>query len=115
MITGIHHFSIISSSDKSVAFYESLGFSEILKKKREYDTIVLMEGYGVEIELYIDPIHPKRATNPENIGLRNFALKVDSCQEIKNHYDCGAIQQDWFGKNYCFTFDPDGLPIQFHE
>jgi len=115
VITGIHHFSIICSSEKSIAFYTSLGFFEVFRKKRDNDTIVLMEGYGIGLELFIDPTHPKRANNPENLGLRNLSLKVDSCQEIINLFRCEPIKQDWFGKNYCFIFDPDGLPIQFHE
>ena len=115
MITGIHHLSIIASSEDSVAFYSSLGFSEVLRKERGYDTVVLMEGHGVGLEIYIDPSHPKRADNPEHMGFRSIAIKVDSCEEIKKHFDCGSIQQDWFGKRYCYTADPDGLPIQFHE
>ena len=115
MITGMHHFSIIASSEKSIEFYKSLGFTETFRKYRGYDTIVLMDGYGIELEIFIDPTHLKRATKPENLGLRLLSLKVDNCEDLKKQYDCGPINKDWVGVKYCLTADPDGLPIQFHE
>ena len=69
MITGVHHIAIISSAEKSVVFYESLGFKEKFRNSREYDTIVLLEGYGIQLEMFIDPNHPERSVNPERIGL----------------------------------------------
>ena len=61
MITGIHHLSIIASSEDSVAIYSSLGFSEVLRKERGYDTVVLMEGHGVGLFYYhsISENYPK--------------------------------------------------------
>lgn len=114
MINGIHHFSIIVSSEESIEFYSKLGFNEMKRVEREYDTVVLMSGYGFALELFVDPAHPSRP-NPEPLGLRNLSLKVDSCEEISREFSCRPIQQDWFGVNYCITTDPDGLPIQFHE
>lgn len=115
MILGLHHVAMIASGEASVDFYKKLGFAETYRKVRSSDTIVLMQGLGVELELFIDPSHPKRAFNPENRGLRFLALKVTSCEEMCRQFDCGPILQDWFGVNYCLTFDPDGQPIQFHE
>lgn len=115
MITGVHHFAMIVSSEKSIEFYSRLGFVEQFRKKREKDTIVLMEGYGIKLEMFIDPNHPEHAKDPENIGLRHLALKVDSCENIKKNFDCGAIMEDWSGIKFCFTKDPDGVPIEFHE
>ena len=115
MITGIHHIAIISSTEKSIDFYKSLGFNEIFCKSREYDTIVLLERYGMQLEMFIDPNHPERSVNPERIGLRHMALKVDSCEKISKEFKCGPIKKDWLGVNFCYTEDPDGLPIEFHE
>lgn len=115
MITGVHHIAIISSTEKSVVFYESLGFKEKFRKSREYDTIVLLEGYGIQLEMFIDPNHPERSVNPERIGLRHLALKVDSCEGMSKKFKCGPIKKDWLGVNFCYTEDPDGLPIEFHE
>lgn len=115
MIQGIHHFALISSSEESVDFYKGLGFSEIFRKIREYDTVVLLEGYGIQIEMFIDPNHPQRSVNPEQIGLRHLALKVDSCEEMSRIYKCGPIMKDWVGTNFCYIEDPDGLKVELHE
>ncbi len=115
MITGFHHIAIISSTEKSVEFYTDLGFKEIFRKNREYDIVVLLQGYGMQLEMFIDPNHPERSVNPERIGLRHLALKVDSCEEMSKKFKCGPIRRDWLGVNFCYTEDPDGLPIEFHE
>ncbi len=115
MITGIHHFAIIASSEESIRFYEKLGFTVTFRRDRKYDTVILMDGYGIQIEMFVDPNHPERATNPENMGLRHLALKVDSVEEMTHRFECGPIMKDWVGVNFCFTADPDGLPIELHE
>ena len=115
MITGIQHFAIISSSEKSVEFYSKLGFCAVFRKERKNDTIVILEGNGIQIEMFIDDDHPARATLPENIGLRHLAFAVDDIEKIEEEFDCGPIMTNWFGKKYRFTADPDGLPIEFTE
>ena len=115
MIKGVHHLAIISSSEECVNFYVGLGFEEYFRKERGYDTIVLLKGYGIQMEMFIDPRHPDRDMDPERIGLRHLALQVDSCEDIIQKYKCGPIKQDWLGINYCCTEDPDGLTIEFHE
>ena len=115
MISGLHHFSIIVSSEASVSFYEKLGFKVVFRKERSYDCVVIMEGNGVQLELFVDPKHPERAQDPENLGLRNVSFKVDDFQTIIKEFNCTQILTDWFGQNYCTILDPDGLPIQLHE
>ena len=115
MIQGMHHFAIIASSEASVAFYERLGFKTFLRRERKYDTVVLLYGHGMQIEMFIDPNHPERATSPENIGLRHLALRVDSVEAMTKEFECGPVMNDWVGVKFCFTADPDGLPIEFHE
>lgn len=115
MITGVHHIAIIVSSEDSIVFYEQLGFAVLRRFERKNDTVVIMEGNGIELEMFIDPTHPNRATDPENIGLRHLALKVDNVEKMSQEYECGPIMVDWFNRKYCFTKDPDGLPIEFHE
>lgn len=115
MITGIQHFAIISSSEKSVEFYTKLGFRETFRKERTNDAVVILEGHGMYLEIFIDANHPARATNPENMGLRHLALKVDDIEKIEREFDCGPIKTDWFGKKYRVATDPDGLPIGFLE
>ena len=117
MIQGIHHFAIIASSEASVDFYKRLGFRETYRRERKYDTVVLLNGHGMQIEMFVDPNHPERATNPENMGLRHLALKVDNIEETVAELglEIGPIMNDWIGIRFAFTADPDGLPIELHE
>lgn len=119
MISAIHHIAIIISSENNIAFYSSLGFNEIFRKIRENDTIVLMDGYGIQLELFIDPRH-SIVSESEPIGLRHFALKVDSIERTLEELnlqlsDVGEIMNDWKGIRFCFIKDPDGLTIELHE
>lgn len=117
MIQGIHHFAIIVSSEVSVDFYKRLGFRETYRRERKYDTVIILDGHGMQIEMFVDPNHPKRATNPENMGLRHLALKVEKIEETveKLNLEIGPIMNDWAGIRFAFTADPDGLPIELHE
>ncbi len=117
MINGIHHIAIIVSSEESVEFYSKLGFVEVFRKERERDVIVLMEGYGIQLEVTIDSSHPERATNPENIGLRHVALRVDKIEAVaeKLGLSVNSIGKDWIGTRYAYVYDPDGLPVELHE
>ena len=80
MVTGIHHFSIIASSEASVEFYTKPGFKENKRIKRDYDTVVLMDGYGIGLEVFIDPKHFRSVDEP--LGFRALSLKVDSLDGI---------------------------------
>ena len=80
MITGLHHIAIIVSGERSLEFYRLLGFTETFRKKRNYDTVVLMDGYRLQLEIFIDPSHPGRGEQ-EPIGLRHFALGVEKLEE----------------------------------
>lgn len=117
MITGVHHFAIIASSEESIQFYTKLGFRESYRRERKYDTVVLLDGHGMQIEMFVDPNHPERATNPENMGLRHLALKVDKIEETVAELglEIGPIMNDWVGIRFAFTADPDGLRIELHE
>jgi len=126
MIKGLQHISMIVSSEKSVAFYEMLGFREKFRKERGYDTVVALEGFDIKLLLFVDPKHPARATDPENIGFRNLVLHVDNLEitieEIKKvaeesnlHVEFGPILKDWHDSRLVFLKDPDGLPIGLHE
>lgn len=115
MEASISHISIIVKSEASVEFYSKLGFNEIRQINRINDTIVLMEGNGLGLEIFVDPSHPDRATEPENCGIRYFAIKVDDFDGVLDSFECSLIKTDWYGNRYCFISDPDGLPIQIHE
>lgn len=123
MINAVHHIAIIISSEKHLSFYKILGFEEVFRKERAYDAVVLMDGYGIELEVFIDPSHPERP-DPEPIGLRHFALKVDGRLEDEierlnkasdTAIDFSTIMNDWRGERYVFMKDPDGTVIEMHE
>ena len=105
MVTGIHHFSIIASSEASVEFYTKLGFQECRRIKREYDTVVLMDGFGIGLEVFIDPRHKRMKEEP--LGFRTLSLIVDRLD--------GTVMTDWNGERYVNISDPDGNTIQLHE
>lgn len=126
MIKGLRHISIIVSSERSVAFYEMLGFKERFRKNRGYDTVVTLEGFGFELLLFIDSKHPARATNPENLGQRNFVLSVDdiektmeeimkAAEKAGQQVEFSTILKDWHDSRFVFIKDPDGLPIGLQE
>jgi glyoxylase I family protein len=118
MITGIHHVSLLISSEGSLDFYKLLGFKEILRKERKTDTVVLLEGYGIQLEIFIDSSHPKLPSGAEEpLGVRHFALKVDNIEQTVeqlaiDHTDIGT---DWQGIRYCYITDPDGNEVELHE
>ena len=115
MITALHHFSIIASSKQSISFYERLGFSVSFKKEREKDSVVVMSGHNIQLEIFIDSSHPARSCDPENLGLRGLSFKVEDIESARIQFECGPVMNDWFGQKYCVTHDPDGLPVQLHE
>lgn len=119
MITGLHHIAIIVSSERSLDFYRLLGFQETFRKKRKYDTAVLLDGHGMQLEVFIDSSHPSHPET-EPIGLRHFALHVDSLvDEIerlgKAGVEIGPVMEDWTGVRFCFVKDFDGLLVELHE
>ena len=106
MINGLDHIAIIVSSENNLRFYMNLGFTELYRKERE-----------IILEVFIDPNHPERMSDPEAKGLRHFALKVDNIEETLEvlGVESSSIMNDWIGTRYCFITDPDGLPIELHE
>lgn len=64
MITGLYHIAIIALSEKSIAFYEKLGFAVSDVVDRDYDKIYFINGCGEQLEIFIDTKHPKRVDRP---------------------------------------------------
>ena len=116
MIVGVHHFSLIASSEASVEFYGRLGFKEYRRIERRMDTVVLLNGHGIGLEIYIDPSHPPRE-RPEPLGPRHLSLRVDNVESTVAELgvEAGPIMTDWVGVKFCFIADPDGWPVQLHE
>ena len=116
MIQGVHHLALIVSDEKCVTFYKELGFDIFKQIERQYDTVILLLGYGILLELFVDPNHPPRS-NPEPLGLRHLAFKVDDIENTVRMLTeaTGSLKTDWVGEKYCFIVDPDGNSIELHE
>lgn len=112
---GLDHIALIISSEKSLKFYEKLGFREIKRIRRSYDIVVFMEYGSVVLEIFIDPNHPERISEPEAKGLRHIAFTVDDLDQVTEEFDCEDIRIDWFGNRFTFTKDPDGQPVELKE
>ena len=126
MIQNVHHIALIVSSEECLSFYRLLGFTETFRKVRKYDTAVLMEGYGIGLEVFIDDRHPGRG-DVEPTGLRHFALRTNLTleeemerlrgvfEESGMNIEFGPIMNDWTGVKFCFTKDFDGMAIELRE
>jgi glyoxylase I family protein len=127
----VHH-AAISSTDmtKSIAFYELFGFIVVLHWKDpdgESEIAHLkLGGNFLEIFWYRDQIPAPEsaktlATDLPRIGVKHFALKVDSVHEAKSFVaknDIASnveIQQGKTGVAYFFIKDPSGILLEILE
>ena len=111
----LDHIALIVSAEECLSFYEKLGFVETRRINRERDTVVFMENNSIVLEIFVDPNHPARVTNPEALGLRHLCFVVESLEEVMRDVECEEIRTDWFGRRFTFTKDPDGQPIELKE
>lgn len=111
----LDHIALIVSTEECLSFYKKLDFIEKNRIERGYDTVVFMENNSIVLEIFIDPNHPARVTNPEARGLRHFCLVVEDLDEVVKSVKCEEIRTDWFGRRFTFTKDPDGQPIELKE
>lgn len=111
----LDHIALIVSKEENLSFYKNLGFKEKNRIERGYDTVVFMENNSIVLEIFIDPNHPKRVTNPEAMGLRHIAFVVDSLEEVMKNVECDGIRTDWFGRRFTFTKDFDEQPVELKE
>lgn len=122
----IHHIAIICSDyEISKRFYtEILGLNivrEVYRAERQSYKLDLAIGGHYVIELFSFPDPPPRPSRPEGCGLRHLAFAVHSVEEkraelIGKNLDCEEIRNDEFtGKKFFFTQDPDMLPLEFYQ
>lgn len=121
----IHHIAIICSDYQiSKKFYtEILGLNiirEVYRAERKSYKLDLAIGDHYIIELFSFPDPPQRPSHPEACGLRHLAFSVDNIkgkrQELlEKGLHCEEIRIDEFtGKEFFFTQDPDQLPLEFY-
>ncbi len=122
----IHHIAVICSDyEVSKKFYtEILGLNiirEVYRKERQSYKLDLAIGDHYVIELFSFPDPPPRPSRPESCGLRHLAFSVEDVQDKRNELVrkglvCEDIRIDEYtGKEFFFTQDPDQLPLEFYE
>ena len=127
----IHHVAISTiDMTKSLAFYEKFGFRIVLHWKDpggelEIAHLKLGENY-LEIFWYRDQVPApdtagSLATDLPRIGVKHFALMVDSVYEAKNFVENRGISSNVevlcgrTGVTYFFIKDPSGILVEFLE
>ena len=120
-----HHIAVISSDwEKAREFYiEKLGFT--LEKEffrpAQQDYLRMLRLGDTVIELFIRPDAPARVNNPEAMGLRHLAFRVENIEPAVAWLNAMGIETEPVredkvnGGRFTFFKDPDGLPLELHE
>ena len=120
-----HHIAIICSDwEKTKEFYiDKLGFTlekECYRPAQDDYLRMLRLGETV-IELFIRPDAPARVNNPEAMGLRHLAFRVEDIVPAAAWLNSMGIETEpiredpYNGGRFTFFKDPDGLPLELHE
>ena len=120
-----HHIAVIATSyEKAKEFYvDKLGFTLIREVYRETqgDTLRMLQLGDTVIELFIRPNAPARVTDPEALGLRHLAFRVEDIEPVVAWLNAMGIETEPVrvdavnGGRFTFFRDPDGLPLEIHE
>ena len=120
-----HHIAVISSDwEKAREFYiEKLGFTlekEFFRPAQNDYLRMLRQGDTV-IELFVRTDAPQRVNNPEALGLRHLAFRVEDIEPAVTWLNGMGIETEpiredpYNGGRFTFFKDPDGLPLELHE
>ena len=125
MLSRQHHIAIISSDwEKAKEFYvDKLGFELTLEAYRpaQNDYLRMLSLGETTLEVFIRPDAPQRVNNPEAMGLRHLAFRVEDAVAAAAWLNSRGIEtepiREDLGNGGRFTFfkDPDGLPLEIHE
>ena len=120
-----HHIAVICSDyAKAKEFYiDKLGFT--LEKEcyrpANNDYLRMLRLGETVIELFIRPDAPARVNNPEAMGLRHLAFRVEDIVPAAAWLNSLGIETEpiredpYNGGRFTFFKDPDGLPLELHE
>ena len=120
-----HHVAVICSDyEKSKEFYiNKLGFElyrEFYRPEQNDYLRMLRQGDTV-IELFVRADAPQRVNNPEALGLRHLAFRVEDIEPAVAWLNSLGIETEpvrvdpYNGGRFTFFKDPDGLPLELHE
>ena len=120
-----HHIAVISSDyAKAKDFYiDKLGFELVKEVYRpaNNDYLRMLKQGDTVIELFIRPDAPQRVNNPEAMGLRHLAFRVEDIEPAVAWLNSVGIETEpvredpYNGGRFTFFKDPDGLPLELHE
>ena len=125
MLRKQHHIAIISSDwEKAREFYvNKLGFELVREVWRpaQNDYLRMLSLGETTLELFIRPDAPQRVNNPEAMGLRHLAFRVEDAVAAAAWLNSRGIETEPIredlvnGGKFTFFKDPDGLPLEIHE
>ena len=125
MLKKTHHVAIICSNyEKAIEFYvKKLGFCLIreVNRPQQQDMLIMLESGQIVLELFIKPDAPARVDNPEALGLRHLAFRVENIDEAVDWLHSRGVETEPIrndtinGGRFTFFRDPDGLPLELHE
>ena len=123
MLGMTHHIAIICSDrEKALDFYvHKLGFTMIREAERPQDILIMLQQGQMVLELFIKSDAPQRVDNPEALGLRHLAFRVENMDEAvawlrSRGVETEPIRNDTInGGRFTFFKDPDGLPLELLE
>ena len=120
-----HHIAVIASDwERAKEFYvNKLGFELTLEAYRPaQDDYLRMLSLGeTTLEVFIRPDAPQRVNNPEAMGLRHLAFRVEDAEAAAAWLNSRGIETEpvredpYNGGKFTFFRDPDGLPLEIHE
>ena len=125
MLRKQHHIAIIASSwEKAKDFYiDKLGFelTREVWRPAQNDYLRMLSLGETTLELFIRPDAPQRVNNPEAMGLRHLAFRVEDAVAAAAWLNARGIETEPIredlvnGGKFTFFKDPDGLPLEIHE
>ena len=120
-----HHIAVICSDyAKAKEFYiDKLGFTleKEFYRPASNDYLRMLRLGETVIELFIRPDAPARVSNPEAMGLRHLAVRVEDAVAAAAWLNSMGIETEpiredpYNGGRFTFFKDPDGLPLELHE
>ena len=119
------HIAVICSNWYAAReFYvNKLGLELIREVYRpaQNDYLRMLQLGETTLELFIRPDAPQRVNNPEAMGLRHLAFRVEDAVAAAAWLNARGIETEPIredlvnGGKFTFFKDPDGLPLEIHE